>query len=92
MQSEGDWQSSGSAVMTSGGNLEVSHIIHLVVAGSADKQHLQNCLEEGLRLADKNNIKSISIPAIGTGGFGLSATDSAQLTFPSFAQPFRELY
>ena len=73
-------QSPGSAVMTSGGNLKVRHIIH-IVPGSSDKTHLQQCLEEGLRLADKKNLQSISIPAIGTGGYGLSATDSAEVAF-----------
>ena len=73
-------QSPGSAVMTSGGNLSVCHIIHLIT-GSSDKHHLQTCLEEGLRLADRNNLRSVSIPAIGTGVYGQSALDSAQLTF-----------
>lgn len=73
-------QTSGSAVMTSGGTLIARHIIHLVAA-TADKQHLQTCLEKGLRLADANVIRSISVPAIGTGGFGLSASESAQLIF-----------
>ena len=73
-------QSSGSAVMTSGGNLNVRHIIH-IIPGSSDKQHLQQCLEEGLRVADAYNFRSISIPSVGTGGYGLSAADSAQVTF-----------
>ena len=73
-------QAPGSAVMTSGGTLIAKHIIHLVAA-TADKQHLQTCLEKGLRLADANFIRSISVPAIGTGGFGLSASESAQLIF-----------
>ena len=73
-------QAPGSAVMTSGGRLNAKHIIH-IVAATADKEHLQKCLEEGLRLADANGIKSISVPAIGTGGFGLSASESAQLIF-----------
>ena len=73
-------QPAGSAVMTSGGNLMVPNIIH-IIPGSSDKQHLQQCLEEGLRLADNRNLKSVSIPAIGTGGYGLSAIDSAQVTF-----------
>ena len=73
-------QSAGSAVMTSGGNLNVPHIIH-IIPGSSDKQHLQQCLEEGLRVADTNNVRSISIPSVGTGGYGLSAADSAQVTF-----------
>ena len=73
-------QSPGSAVMTSGGRLAVKHIIH-IVTGSSDKAHLQRCLEEGLRLADTNGIKSISVPAIGTGGYGLPAAESAQMIF-----------
>ena len=73
-------QSAGSAAMTSGGNLSVPHIIH-IIPGSSDKQHLQQCLEEGLRVADTNNLRSISIPSVGTGGYGLSAADSAQVTF-----------
>ena len=73
-------QSPGSAVKTSGGNLAVPYIIH-IVTGSSDKQHLQSCLEASLRLADANNLQSISIPAVGTGGYGLSAEVSAQLTF-----------
>ena len=73
-------QAPGSAVMTSGGRLNAKYIIH-IVAATADKEHLQKCLEEGLRLADANGIKSISVPAIGTGGFVLSASESAQLIF-----------
>lgn len=73
-------QSAGSAVVTSGGNLNVPHIIH-IIPGSKDKQHLQQCLEEALRVADANNLQSISIPSVGTGGFGLAAADSAQVTF-----------
>ena len=73
-------QSAGSAVMTSGGNLKAPHIIH-IIPGSSDMQHLQQCLEQGLRLADTNNLSSISIPSVGTGGYGLAAADSAQVTF-----------
>ena len=73
-------QSPGSAVITSGGGLKVPYIIH-IIPGSSDKQHLQQCLQEGLRVADANNLQSISIPCVGTGGFGLSAADSAQVTF-----------
>ena len=73
-------QPAGTAKMTRGGNLQVPHIIH-IIPGSSDKQHLQQCLEKGLRLADANNFQAISIPCVGTGGYGLTAADSAQLTF-----------
>ena len=73
-------QPPGTAIMTSGGNLQVPHIIH-IIPGSSDKQHLQQCLGEGLRVADGNNFQAISIPCVGTGGYGLNGADSAQLTF-----------
>ena len=73
-------QPPGTAKMTSGGNLRVPHIVH-IIPGSSDKHHLQQCLEEGLRVADANNLQAISIPCVGTGGYGLTAADSAQLTF-----------
>ena len=73
-------QPPGTAIMTSGGNLQVPHIIH-IIPGSSDKEHLQKCLEKGLRVADANYFQAISIPCIGTGGYGLNGADSAQLTF-----------
>ena len=73
-------QSPGSAVITSGGTLRVPYIIH-IIPGSSDKQHLQQCLEKGLCLADANSLESISIPCVGTGGYGLAGADSAQVTF-----------
>jgi len=73
-------QPAGSAVMTSGGNLAAPFIVHMVV-NSSDKQHLQLCVENGLRLADTKGLKTISLPAVGTGASGLADVDSAQVTF-----------
>ena len=56
-----------------------------LLAGSQDKQHLQTCLVAGLRLADQKNLHTISIPCVGTGGFGLTAADSAQVTFQALS-------
>lgn len=55
--------------------------MEFLLLGSQDKIHLQACLEEGLRLADQNNLQTVSIPSVGTGRFGLSASESAQVTF-----------
>ena len=73
-------QSAGSAVMTSGGNMAVPNIIHMVV-GSSGKQHLQLCVEKCVQLADAKGLKTISLPAVGTGAGGLPDVDSAQLIF-----------
>ncbi|KAJ7351805.1 hypothetical protein OS493_035530 [Desmophyllum pertusum] len=73
-------QPGGTAVISRGGKLKARYIIHLIPI-SSDKQHLQKCLEEGLRLAEANSLQSISIPAIGTGGHGMSAVQSANMIF-----------
>ena len=73
-------QAACSAVMTCVASLNVPHTIH-IIPRSSDKQHLQQCVEAGLRLADTNNLRSISIPSVSTGGYGLAAADSAQVTF-----------
>ena len=67
-------------MITSGGNLAVPNITHMVV-GSTDKQHLQLCVERCLQLADARGLKTISLPAIGTGAGGILDVDSAQVTF-----------
>ena len=56
-------------------------IQYFIIPGSSDKGHLQTCLEAGLCLADTSNLPSVSIPCVGTGGYGLAAADSAQVTF-----------
>ena len=66
-------QAAGAAVMTSDGKLAVRHIIHSV-PGSGNKQHLQQCVENCLRKADASGLRSVSLPAFGTGGFGLSCS------------------
>ena len=78
-------QPGGSVVMTRGGNLSgIRHIIHLV-PDSSDKQHLQSCLKKCLLLASSKGLRSIAIPAIGTGAYHLTASDSAQLTFQALS-------
>ena len=52
-----------------------------MITGSSNKQDLQTTLESGLTLADTSNLRSVSIPSVGTDGFGLAAADSAQITF-----------
>ena len=52
-----------------------------VISGSSNKHDLQKSLEAGLLLADSQRFHSLSIPCVGTGAYGLTAEDSAQITF-----------
>lgn len=69
---------SGSAVTTSAGDMAAKCIIHMVVA-SGNKRHLLKCVQAALKEAHSMDLKSVSIPAIGSGGLGLSPRDSAEV-------------
>jgi O-acetyl-ADP-ribose deacetylase (regulator of RNase III) len=63
----------GGAVKTTGGNLKAKFVFHAVgpQMGEGDEdEKLRNATLNSLKLADENNIKSISFPAISTGIFG----------------------
>ena len=65
--------STGSAAITTGGNLKAKYVIHAVgpIMGSGDEDtKLQNATINALRLADQYKLKSIAFPAISTGIFG----------------------
>ena len=77
-------QTGGSVVVTRGGNLTARHIIHLI-PDTADKNHLQQCVEKCLGVAENRGFQSISFPAVGTGSFHVSAADSASLIFQALS-------
>ena len=63
----------GGAVITDAGNLKTKYIIHAVgprMGEGNEDQKLKNATLNSLKIADQNNIKTISFPAISTGIFG----------------------
>lgn len=60
--------------------LQANHLF-VIISGSSNKHHLQTCLEAGLRLADSQGLHLVSVPCVGTGAYGLTAVESAQITF-----------
>ncbi|XP_022804134.1 poly [ADP-ribose] polymerase 14-like [Stylophora pistillata] len=87
-------QPPGDIVTTSAGYLSAIHIIHMVV-GQRTKKCLQTCVEKALNKVDALGLKSVSIPAVGTGGLGQTAEESAQVVFGairvSTAKPFNSI-
>jgi O-acetyl-ADP-ribose deacetylase (regulator of RNase III) len=72
----------GGAVKTTGGNLKAKYIIHAVGPrmGEGDEDNkLQNATLNSLKLADYEQLKSISFPAISTGIFGFPITRCAEI-------------
>ncbi len=72
----------GTAVITTGGNLPAQYIIHTVgpiwQGGDADEANLlASCYKESLQLAAKNEVKSIAFPSISTGVYGYPTEKAA---------------
>jgi len=63
----------GGAVITTGGNLKAKYVIHAVGPRHGEDhkdEKLKDATLNSLILADKNNLKNITFPAISTGIFG----------------------
>jgi O-acetyl-ADP-ribose deacetylase (regulator of RNase III) len=72
----------GGAVITTGGNLKAKHVIHAVgprMGEGNEDQKLKNATLNSLKVADENNLKSISFPAISTGIFGFPISRCAEI-------------
>ena len=72
----------GGAVITTAGNLKSKYVIHAVGprAGEGNEnEKLKNATLNSLKLADENNLKSISFPAISAGIFGFPIERCAEI-------------
>lgn len=72
----------GTAVITTGGNLTAKYIIHTAgpvwEGGNKDEpSNLSSCYRESLLLAAENDIKSIAFPSISTGIYGYPTEKAA---------------
>jgi O-acetyl-ADP-ribose deacetylase (regulator of RNase III) len=72
----------GGAAITTGGKLKAQYVIHAVGPrwGEGDEdEKLKNATLNSLKLADKNNLTSISFPAVSAGIFGFPIDRCAQI-------------
>jgi O-acetyl-ADP-ribose deacetylase len=83
----------GSAVITTGGNLKAKHVIHAVgprykdgKSGEAEK--LESAVKSALDIADKKKLKSIAIPAISSGIFGYPVAESSKIIADTIVEFF----
>lgn len=72
----------GEAVITTGGNLKASHVIHTVGPVYRDGSHnearfLADAYRNSLRLATSHNIKSVAFPSISTGAYRYPMREAA---------------
>jgi O-acetyl-ADP-ribose deacetylase (regulator of RNase III) len=72
----------GGAVITTGGDLKARHVIHAVgprMGEGNEDEKLKNATLNSLKVADENNLKSISFPAISAGIFGFPIERCAKI-------------
>ncbi|HEC02398.1 MAG TPA: macro domain-containing protein [Phycisphaerales bacterium] len=72
----------GGAVITTAGDLKARHVIHAVgprMGEGNEDEKLRNATLDSLKLADENNLKSISFPAISAGIFGFPIERCAKI-------------
>lgn len=77
--------STGSAAITSGGDLKADYVIHAVgpVYTSMSKPKaaklLGSAVESALEMADENDLRSVALPAISTGIYGYPMDEAAEV-------------
>jgi O-acetyl-ADP-ribose deacetylase (regulator of RNase III) len=72
----------GEAAITGGGNLRASHVIHaasMSLGGRTTKTALRSSMDHVFRLARDNDVRTIAIPAVGTGIAGFQMDECARV-------------
>ena len=85
----------GSAVVTSAGNLPAKYVFHAVGPRYRDGQNgerelLVSCYATCLQLAAERNVKTMSFPSISTGIYGYPIEEAAELAVSTVADWLRE--
>jgi O-acetyl-ADP-ribose deacetylase (regulator of RNase III) len=80
----------GQAVITTAGNMKAKYVIHTVgpiwQGGSQGEAGLlASAYRESLKLADANNLTSISFPSISTGAYGYPVDKAARIALRTVA-------
>jgi len=74
----------GKAVITSGGNLKVKHVIHTVGpvwrgGNRGEPELLAQAYQNSLRLAVANGLKTVAFPSISTGAYGYPVEEACRV-------------
>lgn len=83
----------GGAVLTAGGNLSASFVIHVVVQSveeSVTGLGVRRALVNGLRRAADFGIRSLALPPLGAGPLGLPAEEAAGIVLDVLGEHLEE--
>lgn len=85
----------GKALITTGGRLAAKYVIHTVGptyrnGREGEPEQLASCHTESIRLAEENNLQSLSFPAISTGAFGYPLSEAADIAVSATVASLRQ--
>jgi O-acetyl-ADP-ribose deacetylase (regulator of RNase III) len=85
----------GSAVITTGGDLRAKYVIHTVGpiyknGMSGEPQLLASAYRESLKLASARGIKSLAFPSLSTGVYGYPVADAARVALSTIKEYLME--
>jgi O-acetyl-ADP-ribose deacetylase (regulator of RNase III) len=72
----------GEAAITGGGELRARHVIHaasMQLGGRTTAESLRSSMDNAFRLARDNNVRTIAVPAVGTGIAGFPMDECARV-------------
>ena len=72
----------GEAALTAGGELPARHVIHaasMALGGTTTAESLRSSMNHSFRLARENGVRTIAIPAVGTGIAGFPMDECAMV-------------
>jgi O-acetyl-ADP-ribose deacetylase (regulator of RNase III) len=85
----------GQAVITTGGNLKATYVIHTVGpvwhgGNGNEAELLSSAYYECLKLASQNKLASISFPSISTGAYGYPVDEAAKIAVSAVVSFLKE--
>lgn len=84
----------GSAVVTSGGNLRARYVIHAVAPRYSgrprDAEHLSSAYLTSLRLAEASHARSMAFPSLGTGAYGYPVAEASAIALSTVTEYLRK--
>lgn len=72
----------GEAAITGAGELRAKYVIHaasMALGGGTDAESLRSSIDHALRLAHEHGVRTIAIPAVGTGIAGFPMKECARI-------------
>jgi O-acetyl-ADP-ribose deacetylase (regulator of RNase III) len=83
----------GGAAITSAGNLKTRHVIHaasMQLGGSTTARSLRSSTAHALRIAAQTGLRTIALPAIGSGIGGFPINQCAEIMLQETAKHFEQ--